>query len=249
MRNSYKIGNTFVNNQGLSFTIVDVITNDRCKIRFDHSKYDKIVYKTNIRRGEVKDDTYTCGGKGYFDMCLSYIQSPVYTLWSSIFFRCYNENQLKKRPTYKGCTVCPEWCVFSNFYKWYTENYVDGWHLDKDLKKKGNKVYCPAFCMFIPQELNSITVLSDGIRGDLPVGVGRSASSINPYKAEIRWTENGVRMKKHLGCFSTVEETFSCYRSAKLQVIKEKANRYYTQGVISCDTRDIILRYDISIED
>ena len=34
--------------------------------------------------------------------------------------------------------------------EWFDKNYIEGWHLDKDLIVKGNKVYSPTTCMLPP---------------------------------------------------------------------------------------------------
>ena len=45
------------------------------------------------------------------------------------------------------------------------------YHLDKDILVKGNKVYSPETCCFVPQEINSLLVTSVRSRGDQPIGV------------------------------------------------------------------------------
>lgn len=63
----------------------------------------------------------------------------------------------KNKPTYEGCTVCDEWLYFSNFKKWFDENYIEGFQLDKDIIIRGNKVYSPQTCCFVPKEINIIS--------------------------------------------------------------------------------------------
>ena len=69
--------------------------------------------------------------------------------------RCYSEHRKEKAPTYIGCSVSPEWHNFQVFAVWFYENYIDGYELDKDIKIKGNKVYCPDACMFVSPADNS----------------------------------------------------------------------------------------------
>ena len=38
---------------------------------------------------------------------------------------------------------------------------MQGWQLDKDILLKGNKIYSPDTCCFVPQEINSIAVDSN----------------------------------------------------------------------------------------
>ena len=49
--------------------------------------------------------------------------------------RCYDERMLMKSPQYRGCSVCEEWRYFSNFKRWFSQHYVDGWALDKECQQ------------------------------------------------------------------------------------------------------------------
>ena len=99
--------------------------------------------------------------------------APAYQRWFDMVRRCYSEKYHISKPTYIGCSVCAEWLYFSNFKKWYDENYIDGFHLDKDILVEGNKVYSPEFCRFVPAYLNSLLTDRKNNRGDLPLGVTR----------------------------------------------------------------------------
>lgn len=68
--------------------------------------------------------------------------------------RCYDIKFQHNHPTYVGCVVCDEWLHFSNFKKWFDANFVEGYDLDKDILVKGNKVYSPDTCCFVPHEIN-----------------------------------------------------------------------------------------------
>lgn len=92
-----------------------------------------------------------------------------YLCWSDMFKRCYNENWLEKHSTYSEAEVCDGWLKFSNFLKWHQENYIEGWHLDKDLLGDG-KLYSPETCCFIPAYINKfLTKRASGVskRGDV----------------------------------------------------------------------------------
>ncbi len=73
----------------------------------------------------------------------SYWLCPYYHRWTNILIRCYNKFSLEKRPTYVGCSVCPEWIYFMNFRSWMEKQGWEGKHLDKDIITQGNKVYSP----------------------------------------------------------------------------------------------------------
>lgn len=99
-----------------------------------------------------------------------------------------------------------------------------GWHLDKDILVKGNKVYSPETCRFVPPELNSLLVNSRATRGEFPVGVYYDVSR-SKFQSYIRM--HGKR--KHLGRFVTPEEAFQAYKQAKEDYIKEVAELYKDQ--------------------
>ncbi len=82
------------------------------------------------------------------------IDSRAYSRWNSILMRCYCNSYHERFPTYKDCTVAKEWHNFQNFAKWFEENYIEGYHVDKDIKVKGNRVYGPDTCIFVTPQKN-----------------------------------------------------------------------------------------------
>lgn len=74
--------------------------------------------------------------------------------WHSMIKRCYNPND-KSYKYYgaKGVYVCDEWLLFSNYLKWFLDNYVEGFQIDKDLSN--SNCYSPNTCIFISQEDNA----------------------------------------------------------------------------------------------
>ena len=63
------------------------------------------------------------------------------------------------------------WQYFTNFAKWFKDNYINRYQLDKDMLVKNNNMYSPDTCIFITQELNLFLTLRDSCRGNLPLGV------------------------------------------------------------------------------
>lgn len=88
----------------------------------------------------------------------------IYTRWRGILSRCYNPSDSSYN-SYgaKGVYVCEEWLTFSVFLKWCLENYIDGYHIDKDIKGlvdvHGYKYYSPKTCMFVEAHSNIIAVI------------------------------------------------------------------------------------------
>ena len=97
-----------------------------------------------------------------------------YVLWKNMIERVYSPHRQKSHPCYKDCLVCDEWKTFSIFKKWVENpenDYQKGYHLDKDIIVKGNKVYSPQTCCFVPRELNALFTKRQNLRGKYPIGV------------------------------------------------------------------------------
>jgi hypothetical protein len=137
--------------------------------------------------------------------------------------RCYSEKHRDKHSAYAECTVCDEWHCYQTFAKWYEENYyiIDGEriHLDKDILVKGNKVYSPETCMFVPQRINMMFMdKSRVVDSDLPTGIRRSANGFTTMY-NTKW----------LGICKTLDDAISIYNIEKRihikQIIEEYGNK------------------------
>lgn len=170
--------------------------------------------------------------------------SKIYSVWYCMIDRCYNPAMHQKFPTYKDCEVCEEWLTFSNFKRWFDENYIEGYHLDKDILVKGNKIYGPDTCCFVPPKINALFISSKSKRGVLPIGVfGPSAKG--KYGAQI--CIDGKRI--NLGRYDTPEEAFYAYKVAKEKHIKKVAQEYYNRGEITKRVYDAMMRWEVEITD
>ena len=160
-----------------------------------------------------------------------------YQTWQGMIKRCYGETDLKRRPTYRNCSVCDEWLYFSNFKKWFDnlENgYIDGYALDKDILVKGNKVYSPDACCFVPNDLN-VMVKSSGVERDLPTGVyllksGRYYASYNNHTA---------------GTYDTIDEAYNAYCECKEKDVKKRSQDYYDKGLITEKVYNALQKYKV----
>ena len=166
----------------------------------------------------------------------------VYSDWDNMIRRCYYPKSLKNRESYNGCKVCDEWLSFVNFRIWHDSNYIEGYHLDKDILVKGNKIYSPDTCCFVPQEINTLLISCKSHRGVLPIGVCVYGSRFQSYY----WRKcNQV----YLGVFDTPEEAFYAYKTAKEAYIKEVAQEYYDAGKITKRVYDALVNYKVEITD
>ena len=163
-----------------------------------------------------------------------------YKTWEGMLERAYSEKYHLKEPSYKNVTVCEEWHNYSNFKKWYEDNYYEiegeSMALDKDILVKGNKVYSPKTCVFVPKTINSLFVKPSISKKDLPIGV----SVVNGrYRAKSG--------SNHLGAFNTPEEAFYAYKEFKEKYIKQIADKY--KPYIPQNLYEAMYRYEVEITD
>ncbi|MBL4951074.1 hypothetical protein JK635_02315 [Neobacillus sp. YIM B02564] len=161
--------------------------------------------------------------------------------------RCYSNYSSKRYPTYEKCSVTDEWLNYQNFAAWYDENYyeVDGekMELDKDILIKGNKVYSPDACVFVPKRINLLFVKKNASRGDLPIGVVWYKRDKN-YQADGK-DEYGNTV--HLGRYDTVEKAFEAYKIFKENTIKKVADIY--KNKIPNNLYEAMIAYKVDIKD
>ena len=159
--------------------------------------------------------------------------------------RCYDPKYQEKHQTYKGCTVCQLWNNYQEFAKWDNENYYEVGNeqmtLDKDILNKGNKVYSPDTCVYVPQFINTLFTKRDVERGECPIGVCKFR---NKFQARL---SKGNGKQIHLGTYSTPEEAFQVYKEAKEAYIKEVAEEY--KGKIDHRAYEALMNYEVEITD
>lgn len=169
-----------------------------------------------------------------------------YKYWENMIRRCYYEEQLKKNETYIGCVVCEEWLCFDNFLKWFEKNYYNVFNermnLDKDILFKGNKIYSPQTCIFVPQRINTLFVKKNKNRGDLPIGVFWDEER-QKYKATWREANSKSKSKR----FINLIDAFNYYKKNKERVIKQVADEY--KDLIPTELYEAMYRYEVEIDD
>lgn len=171
--------------------------------------------------------------------------------WHNMIIRCCNPKVQEKYPAYKGCSICEEWKYFSNFLEWFknTENStMENYHLEKDILCKGNKVYSPETCCFVPEEINLLLVRGKNGKRKYPIGVTKATKSKN-FEASISLKTLNGKNNQYLGTFKTPEEAFNAYKVAKEAYIKEVATKYYNDGKIARNVYEALMKYKVEITD
>ena len=232
---SKMIGKEFeTNNYGKCF-IIDHKGHKDVLVMFYSPLYITKCEMGNLRKGEVCNPFYpSVYGKGYIGIGKynSKEHKSVYNLWKGVLQRVYTT----RHASYINTCVCEEWLCFQNFAKWCESqeffNAKDengrSYQLDKDILIKGNKMYSPETCCFVPREINSsfIKYNMEGKVYDLPLGVkAETPKKVGNLRYSAKLSLGGGK-RKYLGSFSSSEEAFSAYKEAKESHIKEVAEKW-----------------------
>lgn len=171
-------------------------------------------------------------------------KSESYLKWHDMLNRCYNAKFHERQPQYKECTVCEEWLNYSNFKVWYEQNKIAGMalDLDKDILFKGNKVYSPETCCFVPHALNTLFLNNKADRGDYPIGVFYEKDK-KRFRAAMSFMGEQIK----LGTFDTAEAAFARYKKYKEDFIKDMAEQYRNE--ISDKVYEAMMGWEIEIDD
>jgi len=182
-------------------------------------------------------------GEGEYKSSFNGKQTKQYAYWHQMMNRCYAS--FYNIEAYKYCTVCEEWHNYQVFAKWYDENYYEVQNevmcLDKDILIKGNKIYSPETCVFVPQYINTLFIKTLERKNELPIGVvlDKNKNRKKRYRASAD--------KIFIGMFETPEEAFNGYKNVKELHIKQVTDKY--KKYIPKILYDAMYNYKVEITD
>lgn len=250
---SYKdcVGKVCKSNLSGDFKILKYNNKRNVEIQFVTTGFETTAELGSIRNGEVKDlyspSVFGIGISGTkYPIRVNDVQTKEYILWYSMLNRCYSDTYKKKRPTYEGCEVLENFKSYEYFYEWCQNQIgfnVEGWHLDKDLLVKGNKVYSESTCVFIPHEINLLLIKRESLRGEHLIGVSWN----NTNKVFIARVHKNKGKQEYLGCFKTELEAFNAYKTAKEAFVKEQAEKW--KDKIDDRAYEALMNYEVEITD
>lgn len=245
-----KPGSQFKTNNSGVVTVLEYRAADDVLVQFEDGST-KATYAASLKSGQVQNNNLpTVYGVGYMsDDYHSHDSNrkiiPTYNLWFGMMTRAYNPKYHEGKPTYKDVEVCEEWLHYKNFKNWCESQIgfgVKGFNLDKDILKKGNKVYSPDLCVFVPSEINSQLTKANAARGLYPIGVSWH-SGHEKFMACLR--ANGKT--KHLGYYLNPEDAFNAYKVAKEAYLKKIAEKY--REVVDPRVVEALYAYEVEITD
>ena len=250
---SYKdcVGKVCKSKSSGDFKVLKYNNATNVEIQFLKTGFETVAQLGNIRNGNVKDpylpSVYGVGILGTkYPSTISGRNTKEYILWKHMLRRCYNDAYKKKRPTYEGCEVSDNFKSYEYFYEWCQKQVGfrnSGWHLDKDLLIKGNKVYSEDTCVFIPAEINTVLVKRTASRGEYLIGVYWNKKG----KAFRAMVSKNKGKREHLGLFNTELEAYNAYKTAKEAFVKEQANKW--KDKIDERAYNALMNYQVEITD
>lgn len=247
-----KVGAVFKNNSCENCEVIEVFSATKILVRFENG-FEDYFSQDSLERCSFKNKTYPSvygvgfSGKGVYS---SRRHNKIYKKWQSMLQRCFDREFQKQHDTYLDCTVCEDWFNFQNFAEWaYSQpNYSDNYklHLDKDLLKKGNRLYSPENCCFIPHEINTLIVTTSKVGTELPVGVIWHKRD-NEYRAQMTIRKGTKRTNVHILSSKCPHECFLAYKSVKEQRIKDMAEEF--KDFITKAAYDALMSREVEITD
>ena len=175
------------------------------------------------------------------------VTKKAYDIWVSMLNRAYNKDFKSTNLAYTDVYVCDEWLYFSNFKKWFDENYR--WdliqygiklELDKDMICKDKKVYSPETCVFIPKKVNTFIQDKTNVNTSGYIGV-HFHKHRNKYEVRIREFYTGK--SKYLGLYDDPEIGYGVYKKEKIHQLECVKEWLMTLGY----KEDIIQKIDKNI--
>ena len=229
--------------------ITNYVNSREVYVKFVKTGYETVTNFGNIKKGIVRDkllpSVHGVGIVGDEPTSLCGKDVKEYVIWKGVLQRCYDKKYHKSRPTYIDCTTSENFNYYPYFKDWCSKQIgfeQEGWHLDKDILVKGNKLYSEDTCCFVPSELNNLLVKSKRVRGKYMIGV-----SYNKTKGKFESNVNIFGSKEHLGLFNTEFRAFQAYKEAKEQHIKEVANKW--KDKIDPRAYEALMKWNVDITD
>lgn len=234
-----KVGDVFHHQVHGEYKVTEYISARKVKIKFALSGHEVISDSTTVRYGKIRDPSQQLVfgvGRSYsekYKVRVNNKKTPQYVAWENMLMRCYYP-KTSRYSAYGGIgvKVCDEWLSYENFAKWYDDNYIDSYHLDKDLLGNGG-IYSPENCCYIPKKLNSVFVVNSKNIGrpqaDLPTGIYRQGGG---------YTSSVIKEKRY---FATKEEAHKDYLTRKWNSVREIATEMYRWTEISEKVYDAVI--------
>jgi hypothetical protein len=236
MKRTNRQGEVWTNNDGEILHIIEYNGVNDCTIEFGDGTILKNIQYHNIISGGVKNNNrksvFGIGyiGYGIYKASIKGKHTKCYSIWRGILQRCYYHYK-ELNNSYKNVQVYDYWHNFQNFAKWFEENYVEGWELDKDLFSIDKKIYSPSSCCFIPKEINCLIKEQKETTGTVKIK--------SKYKSQIGVNKN----HNHIGTFNLLDEANNAYKKEKRKHLISIVEKYKEQ--LTIEVYNKLINYEI----
>ena len=236
------LGKVFKTNTCDDVEVIEVLECSHCLIKFLDTGNLMEVANVCLINGKIKDNGVT------YRRATAPTSTKEYRAWFGMTQRATNRKVQARYTTYKSCTISEDFKSFDYFKDWYNSQIgcdQDGWHLDKDLLFKGNKVYSAETCVLLPQQINNLITGANAIRGDLPKGVyyDKSKGINSRYRARV--SQDGKYVC--YGSYSNLDDAWLAYKEAKEAWVKVVAERW--KDKIDPRAYNALLNYTVEWDD
>ena len=261
-RRNELLGLEFTNKHGHRCFIIDYKDAHNVMVMFYDTMSISTMEYSNLKKGSFLDRYKpSLYGVGYLGKSGRTEQNKMaYRAWNHILSRCYNPEVQKKQPYYYDCSVDPRWHCLAVFEEWFIqqeqrhfkEDYGIGrrWSIDKDILVRGNKVYSPETCCFVPNEINAaVTKPKRRIAHiELPEGVGLIKPKTTGCKIgyTARAHTGTTEKERYLGYYDTPEKAFKVYKRTKEGHIKSLAEKW--KGKIDEKVYKALINWKIGVD-
>ena len=239
----FSVGDVLTNNEGYSFKIKDYENAQNVTIQWLDCGTTETCTSSNLIRGAVKylnkPSVFDIGFIGYgrfvpgekrLQNGQQRLDKYIHRHWRHVLERTVAGRDIKR---YEDSSVVADWYNLQNFAEWAIEQKNSTkvedngrlYHLDKDMVCKGNRIYCPEYCVFIPNEVNCFYTKREIGNTGFP--------GVNYIKPTTAGAKEGYiarcsigKEREYLGYYSTAEEAFHHYKVAKEKSAKELASRW-----------------------
>lgn len=245
------LGKEYLTNSSGKCFVIGYKNNRSVVVAFYEPFYITTCELGDLKKGKVKNHLKpSLYGVGYVGVGeYSSNNKRAFGLWVSMLKRGYSEDFKNLCPTYKDVKVCDEWLCFQNFAEWcegqkFFEAKDDkdkSYQLDKDILVKGNKIYSPETCCFVPQEVNKLFINTDKVSSNL------RGTVLDRRNGKFYSRANCYGKTKHLGLFETVEEAHKNHLEAKASYIKEMAEKW--EGKVDSLVYEVIINISLTLLD
>lgn len=239
----FNVGDIRINNEGYEFEIVKYNHARDVVIRWLACGTEESCNSGNLIKGAIKylnnPSVFGIGYLGYGRFVpgekrlkegQERLNPDIHRHWRHVLERTVSHRNIQR---YEDCSVVEEWYSLQNFAEWLVEQKnglakeENGrlYHLDKDMVCKGNRVYCPEYCVFLPNEVNCFYTRTE---------IGNTGyPGVNYIKPATKGAKEGYiarchvgKVRKYLGYYDTAMEAFLQYKKCKEGSAKELASRW-----------------------